>query len=311
MTTTIAYTTQAVEPTRRFEYWVDVVCRHCVPATSKQLDSRPFDGQLQITHVGAVEIYKMVAPLHWWSRDTIHLKRNPDDDLWIAYMEEGQGVLSQQGREAQVCNGNLVLYDAARHFEFTLATKGIYLVRLPRRSMVMRCPGAERLTAHVINGNHAGALSLRLMIQEAVNIDFENMRPNAEAQFGSTLLDLAAMTLEFDATNVEPRSERDFYSRIVTYIRQHIEDTDLCLENIAKAHCVSSRTITRVFARRKQTAMGVVWRLRLEEAQNALAEGRARTVTEAAFSNGFSDLSHFSRVFRKTFGHAPHTLIRD
>lgn len=58
-----------------------------------------------------------------------------------------------------------------------------------------------------------------------------------------------------------------------------------------------------------QTPMGVVWQLRLDASHRALAEGRARSVTEAAFDHGFSDVSHFSRTFRKTFGCAPHTLM--
>ncbi len=39
-----------------------------------------------------------------------------------------------------------------------------------------------------------------------------------------------------------------------------------------------------------------------------LKEGHARNVTEAALRFGFSDLSHFSRAFRKVYGMSPLTL---
>lgn len=44
---------------------------------------------------------------------------------------------------------------------------------------------------------------------------------------------------------------------------------------------------------------------RLQRCYRALTEARARSVSEAAFEYGFSDLSHFSRVFKATFGVRP------
>jgi AraC-like DNA-binding protein len=42
----------------------------------------------------------------------------------------------------------------------------------------------------------------------------------------------------------------------------------------------------------------------------ALSEGRISNVTDAALSYGFSDVSHFSRSFKATFGHAPGAIAR-
>lgn len=306
-----SFTTADVEPARRFEYWVDVVCNQCIPATSKQLTEVPFDARLSVSPVGSVQISLMTAPLHWWSRDAIHLRRSSDDDLWIGYMRDGQALVSQHDRQARVGKGALVLYDAARPFEFTLETQGIYLVRLPRSSLVQRCPGAERLTARLINDSQPAVAPLRSMIECAVTTDFQKMRPGAAAQFGCTLIDLVAVALEFQKGAVEPAGEYDLYRKLVVYIHGNFDDPNLCLDDMAAAHHVSSRTITRAFARRRQTAMGVVWQLRLEASRSDLIEGRARSVTEAAFSHGFSDTSHFSRAFHKAFGCAPSTLIRN
>ncbi|MFV0284233.1 MAG: AraC family transcriptional regulator [Castellaniella sp.] len=265
---------------------------------------------MAISTVGAVEISKMAAPLHWWSRDPAHLRRAPDDDLWIGYMTGGNAVMRQRGREARLSKGALMLYDAARPFDITLETNGIYLLRLPRRSLLQRCPGADQMAVHVIDDLQPAAAPLRTMIEHAATTDLTRMRTGAAAQLGSTLLDLVAVALEIQMGEVEPASERDLYSKVSDYIQRHYEDPDLHLERLAAAHHVSSRTITRAFARRQRTAMGMVWQLRLEASHRALIEGRSRSVTEAAFDHGFSDASHFSRAFRKTFGYAPHTLIR-
>lgn len=138
------YSTTGVEPTRRFEYWNDVVCRHCIPAASRMLTDGPLDGRLAVRSVGVVDISAMTAPLHRWSRDTHHLRIRDDDDLWIGYMRAGQGAVEQGGRQAHLRDRDMTLYDAARPFNFTPATQIIYLVRFPRRPLLQRYPAAVR-----------------------------------------------------------------------------------------------------------------------------------------------------------------------
>lgn len=305
------YSTTGVEPLRRFEYWNDVVCRHCIPAASRMLTDGPFDGRLAVRSVGVVDISAMTAPLHHWSRDAHHLRIRDDDDLWIGYMRAGHGVVEQGGRQARLRDRDMTLYDAARPFNFTLAAQAIYLVRFPRRSLLQRYPAAEHMTAWTLDDSKPAVAPLRSMIEQASEIDFEKLRPGAAEQFGSTLLDLLGVSLELQVDGGQERpAERDLHGRVVAYIKRHFLDPDLRLETLANAHHVSTRTVTRAFARHDQTAMGMVWQLRLEASRRALMEGRSRNVTEAAFDHGFSDISHFSHAFRKAFGCAPHTLIR-
>lgn len=310
--TQIRYSTAGIEAPRRFDYWNDVVCRHCVPAASQMLTDAAFDADLGVYAVGAVHVSTMTAPKHHWVRDPLHLRRGPDDDMWIACMADGQGLVSQEGRQASLGAGDIVLYDAGRPFHFTLAAQKIYLLRLPRRSLLERCPGGERLTARTLAAGQPGSAPLRTMVEQAVGLDFNSLRPGAAARFGSTLLDLAAATLEFQmGAEASSVTDRGLHGRVVDYIHRHFDDPELSLEGLADVHQVSSRSITRAFARHDQTAMALVWQLRLEASRRALTEGRARSVTAAAFDHGFSDVSHFSRAFRKAFGHSPGTLIQD
>ncbi|KQP41587.1 helix-turn-helix domain-containing protein [Pseudorhodoferax sp. Leaf274] len=306
----IEYSTAAVAPVHRFDYWSDVVCRHCIPAASRMLAEGPFDGALAVRHVGVVDIATMAAPLHHWSRESGHLRIRDDDDLWIACMRAGEGVLEQGGRQARLRAHGMVLYDAARPFQCTMAPQAIDLCRFPRRALLQRYPGAERMTALLLDDGKPAAAQLRALIAQAADIDFDGLRPGAAERFGSTLLDLLGLVLEFQADVQERPAERDLHARMSAYVQRYFLEPGLCLQTIADAHHVSTRTVTRAFARHGHTPMGMVWQLRLQASRQALAEGRARSVTEAAFDHGFSDVSHYSRAFRKAFGSAPHLLLR-
>jgi hypothetical protein len=89
------YSTIGVAESRRFEYWNDVVLRHCIPAASVPMAGVDFDARLAVRGVGMVDICSLSAPLHRWERTARYLRQGPDDDLWLGYMQGGYGQLEQ------------------------------------------------------------------------------------------------------------------------------------------------------------------------------------------------------------------------
>lgn len=96
------YSTVGVTESRRFEYWNDVVLRHCIPAASAPLAGVDFDARLTVRGVGLVDMCSLSAPLHSWDRTARYLRQGPDDDLWLGYMQDGYGQLEQGGRKNSV-----------------------------------------------------------------------------------------------------------------------------------------------------------------------------------------------------------------
>ena len=105
--------------------------------------------------------------------------------------------------------------------------------------------------------------------------------------------------------NIEPLA----VVRAKEYIRQHLHE-DITLADTAKAACVSSFTICKLFRRHTgATFTEHVSRLRIEKATELLLNPRLR-ISEIAFKSGFQSLTHFNRIFRKLVGESP-TLYRE
>lgn len=305
----IRYSTEQVSAHRRFEYWNDVILRHCIPSDGKPLADGSFDGELTVREVGLVDVCTLTSTLHHWERKSRHLRTGPDDDLWLGYIQGGYGQLEQGGRKASLRANDLVLYDASQTFRFSIGGQKNHLIRIPRHLLTGKVPAGDTLTATVLDDTRPGVTPLREMICQAAQTPFLVSHPEVAGRFSQTMLDLLVLSLELQDHH-QVSSERDLYARMRNYISRNLTHPELSVENIALAHHVSVRTVTRTFARHQKTPAAVIWQERLQASREALEQGRVASVSDAALDYGFSDFTHFSHAFRKAFGVTPSSVMK-
>jgi AraC-like DNA-binding protein len=98
------------------------------------------------------------------------------------------------------------------------------------------------------------------------------------------------------------------YIRAQAFIREHLRDPDLSIDRISAALGCTKRYLHMLFSDKGMTVSDHIWRARLLHCRQELETQAGKTITDVAFSWGFSSSSHFSRVFRKHFGFVPSAI---
>jgi len=96
-----------------------------------------------------------------------------------------------------------------------------------------------------------------------------------------------------------------FIQRVRSVVESHMGDTQFNVEQLADSVGFSTRQLQRKLrSLTRLSAAGFIRLMRLQRAAQLL-EQQAGNVSEIAYRVGFRDASHFSRLFRQTFGIVP------
>jgi AraC-like DNA-binding protein len=129
-------------------------------------------------------------------------------------------------------------------------------------------------------------------------------------------VDLTDMTLQLVAATLGTTlgeagawdgEQRGLGAREVShYIEANLREPQLTPQRIADHFNISVRQLYRVVASAGCTPAALIWKQRLNHARVLLEAGNSRVpIIEIALSCGFKDGAHFSRAYRKAFGHSP------
>jgi AraC-like DNA-binding protein len=304
-------TTSDKKPSERLEFWQEIVCKKYVSASAEtEVLQDEFSGTLTSGELGSLTIAELDAPLHFWSRKPCHVRNDSQEVFIVSLIQEGAGELTQFGRSARVGPGDLVIYDAGATFDYALRAK-TRLVKIPRRLLESKLDRPDDFLALKIDRSNPLSPILSELLARSLNIDLSlELGPRIAKRLSNAIVDLVASICDLER-DILPRAQISGpLDRILRFARANLDDPELGPEELAAAGAMSVRSLNRLFSVLGATPMRWVWSERLEASRVALMQGEVRSVTDAAFAHGFSDLGHFSRTFKRAFGMSPQTVLR-
>jgi len=256
---------------------------------------------------------KHMGALTFWKRDSRHPQPQPPREIMEAGPQEQVKLVLHLSGDAQLEGGGRVeplrpstwgLYG----FSKVCNIKGAYtqlIVSIPRPLLAARSPHFPRIMKRQFPAE-TPAISLAFHFFTSL-YDSESSRTYYPHELGDVGIHLLQVALAEQFARLEGHTRQEkFRARIMSYVDMNIHDPTLTVEGIARTHQCSSRYLQKIFGGRESIGR-YLWRMRLERCCAALSDptNAGRSITEIAFSLGFSNPSHFSRAFRQRYATSP------
>lgn len=300
-----------------FESWHQSTCRDFSTTECEIPTDVVFSGSVKSWRSGSLAFGDVAAKSKGANMPLIRrqtdIRKDPRDHIMLYVVTKGEIGLGQSGRSVFVQNGDVVLYDQAKPFriEFIEDARGLVMA-IPRAHATTRLGNLTDLTACSIPRQTQAAKFTRSIIsqfQPSTDGDMMDISPKMEA----SALDLIFGSIEHyfqGPLRLSQGHRKDQLRKIKDYLVGNLADTDLSVDTICAVQAISPRSLNRLFSTEGTTPMRWLWQTRLEEAYRRIMRGGIYSITDVAYDTGFTDVSHFSRAFKKAFGQTPSSLLQ-
>lgn len=228
------------------------------------------------------------------------------DYFELYYLESGERYQMLQNQLYLLRAGELILFSPyIMHYSY--GQKDVPFKRLIlyfRREEVR----SQQLLAALQAGNgvyHPSPQDQRVIHRLLESILTEqNSKCSFQAEYQKALLDLLLLTIVRQQKTPWQQEDTSRISQIISYIHTHYPD-NITLELLTQQFYVSPYHLCREFKRyTNRTIIEYVNITRIMNAQRMIME-TDKSITEIGKDTGFSNITHFNRVFKNTTGTTP------
>lgn len=295
-------------PAARVEWWRHVISEAFVPLTVTEMDAGRFAGTLRTDHIGELMIATLGSSAQQISRTARLIAQSDRDLLQIAVSRRGNVCLEQDGRQALLNPGDLVVYETARPFRWSFGGPWDGSVLTVARQSVPLTPAQSRLiTARRLPAQDGlNAVVSRFLLDLADNAgDLSTQSHKVATDITDLVVNLVADSLE--STTPRSGTRRALLLQIKDYIDHHLTEPGLTPSSIAATHYISARYLHTLFAEEPASVAAYIRTRRLQRCARHLLDPRLARLSIAtiAAKAGFRDLRAFERAFKAAYGVTP------
>lgn len=303
--------TSGLTPKTQIQCWSDALTNLCGQFDVDPMEASSFEGRINYTTVSRLKLCQIEASQHRIAHTISGIKLSEHPYIKIVFQTQGVSHFEQEGRRLDLTPGDCLAYDVScphtilspsftRH-EVVIVPKDL----LQERGFQFAKMSACKMSARTGTGRIAYDF-VHAAFDEAAKLSPSNANGVADSLVDLLLLPLREVGATFDRGGAEAT-----YIRAQGFIRDHLRDPELCIDQISAALGCTKRYLHMLFSERGMTVSDYIWRARLQHCRQELESPTGKSITDVAFSWGFSSSSHFSHVFRKYFGVAPSAIHKN
>jgi len=306
----LTYSTHGLAPSAKVAYWNDVISDVFAPLETRPNDPGGFEAEVRCLQFGRLRMANAISQPATVRRSKAQAAHIDEHRYFLHVQLQGQLHVRQENHDARLDEGDLLLSDATLPYTLTYEKPCSTLVLIVADGDLRKhLPTPEELVGVKLSGATGLSRTTSLMLKSV----WEQAAAGFPAELGSriadSLLDVFATSWSAARGIVVPETAIVGARRIQIkrYIEANLRDSELSVRSVAAAFAISPRYLHVLFASEKETVSSFILRRRVEECGKQLADvlWQRRTITEIAFGWGFTNATHFARVFRDHYGTSP------
>jgi AraC-like DNA-binding protein len=299
--------TNDVRPSEKFGLWKDTLWQLMGRLRSEASGDDSFAGRIEHCDIGDLRICRIIARRHRVVRK-LEGRHDNQDLLKVAVQLKGASYFEQNNRSVLLSPGSWSIYDTTR--PYTVSSMGnveLLTLLIPRARIVTHRLNLNDLIVRRFSGE-TGLGKLAYQFMTTAFAEITNVNPEHEWEIVgaiSQLIRLAMLEVAGEQPDLSVREK--WRERIKAYIDEHLRDPGLSLDQIALVMNCSKRYVHKIFESEGTSPAEYIWRMRLCRCREELRDPASanKSITEIAYSWGFSSSAHFSRTFKDVFHVCP------
>ena len=300
--------TDQVAASERPGFWADLNNRLFGGLKTDVYGERSFAGRVSTVRAGQVVLTRLEAQRHRVMRSPTMVRASDMGYLKIVAPWVGCAGVEQQGREAWVTPDQWSLYDTTESYAVASPVQVEHLiVMVPKDSVTERGVHLDPLVARRLGGS-GGVARLALETMRNAYRELPGMTPQAAQGVGDAITQFVHLSLlDLAGIGTAVTQREALRERIKQHVTQHLGDPGLTVDAIAHALNCSRRQLYNAFAEEPDGVASYILRRRLQACRRSFDDRSHdhRSITDIAIGFGFSNMAHFSRVFRAHLGVPP------
>jgi AraC-like DNA-binding protein len=302
------FSTRELPERMRIPLWRENFGRGIVHVDIEPLSDDPFQAEATLQAIRGLRTLALTGSSMRFKRSQTSIV-DGDDSIGIIVCSPGRSHLSQRGQEIELRAGDAI---AILHSEPATVTyvEGLQFgLAVPRDALTQRLTNVDSLTMRPIS-HRTEALRLLMTYLKSAFKESALAAPKLRDTVVTHIHDLVALAVGECAPLGESSASAVVaarHSAVLDHIATHFQDPGLNLEMVARRQGISPRYVQRLMTSSGSSFTERVNELRLQRAFELLTEPHTGTqrISDIALEVGFSDVSHFNRLFRARFGNSP------
>jgi len=296
--------TKATQADRPFGSWADDLADAFVQLEPRKTSEAPFRGAISKAGLAPLHISRVTATPHSVLRHRSHIAKGGGDVYFFNLQLDGLSRSVQRGHE-QICGpGDLAIVNATEPFEIANRRNfSLLCFAVPCELLEGHFADRPRLTLSATGTGRALARTLAGYADICIGEE-----AGGAPAWGEHLLELLLYAERF-AVDEPPERVRApvLLSMMLDHLDRHFTDPQLDASTLAEKFGCSTRYVHKVFSGTGRSVGEHVNDRRLLASARRLLDPACRTMTiaEIAYAAGFSDISHFNRLFRRQHAQSP------